>query len=148
MATIPKYSPQFPYRGNQVILSSGRVLLHSQDDSIFLFGKKAVAVSTTGTFNVDANNGVVIASPIIELGLTAATAGNQVIRGNDFLQQFDRILLQLEALAADLATLRSNPEDLSEAITRIVGSAEILQGIIKGVRPTLQSTLSNVTYTL
>jgi hypothetical protein len=148
MAVPPKYSPQFPYTGNQIIISSGRVLLHSKDDSIFLFGKKAVGISTTGTFNIDANKGVIIAAPIIELGLTAATNGNQVIRGNDFLIQLDRVLLQLQAVATELAALKSNPEDLASAVVTIGFSAEVLEGIIRSVRASLPSTLSGVTYTI
>ena len=34
------YKPEFPYKGNQVIISSGRVTNHSYDDFIFMFGKK------------------------------------------------------------------------------------------------------------
>ena len=39
------YVPQFPYTGNQAIITSGRVTHHSYDDFIFLFGKKGVAIN-------------------------------------------------------------------------------------------------------
>ena len=48
------FKPEFPYKGNQVIISSGRVLLHAKEDFIFLFGKKGVGISTPNTFNIDA----------------------------------------------------------------------------------------------
>ena len=33
---IVMYKPEFPYKGNQVIISSGRVTNHSYDDFIFI----------------------------------------------------------------------------------------------------------------
>ena len=61
------YVPQFPYIGNQVIITSGRVTQHSYDDFIFLFGKKGVAISSPATFTVDANERTIVASPKIEV---------------------------------------------------------------------------------
>lgn len=63
--------PQFPYYGNQVILSSDRVVLHSKKDAIFLFGKAAVGLSSTGTVNMDAKKEVNISSPKVYLGNAA-----------------------------------------------------------------------------
>ncbi len=34
------YVPEFPYKGKQIIISSGRVIVHAKEDSVFLFGKK------------------------------------------------------------------------------------------------------------
>jgi len=68
MAVIQPYKPVFPYKGNQLILSSERVTLHAKNDAIFLFGKKAVGLSSTNTINLDASNKVIVAAPVIELG--------------------------------------------------------------------------------
>ena len=38
-----QYKPEFPYRGNQIIIDSGRVLLNSKEDSTFILGKKPLA---------------------------------------------------------------------------------------------------------
>jgi hypothetical protein len=65
------FTPTFPYLGNQVIISSGRVVNHSYDDFIFLFGKKGVSISSPATFTVDANEKTILASPKIELGYQA-----------------------------------------------------------------------------
>ena len=65
------YKPEFPYKGNQVIISSGRVTNHSYDDFIFMFGKKGVSISSPATFTVDATESTSISSGFIELGLRA-----------------------------------------------------------------------------
>jgi len=61
------YKPIFPYLGPQVIISSGRVLAHSKDDMIFLFGKKGIGLSTPATLNFDVGERLLITSPKIEL---------------------------------------------------------------------------------
>ena len=76
------------------MITSGRVQLHSKDDSIFLFGKKGVGLSTNGILGVDAREGVTLSAPVIELGSEAANPeyGQPIIKGNDFLTQFRRLL--------------------------------------------------------
>lgn len=146
--TLTQYRPQFPYLGNQVIISSGRVVIHSKDDAIFIFGKKAVSISSPGTFNIDANSGTVIASPKIELGLAASKVGQQVIKGNDFIIQLERLLNQIAELSEALSTLKSDSEGLAASIPGIVTKSEVLRGIAESVKGKLAGTLSNVTYTL
>jgi hypothetical protein len=82
------YTPKFPYTGNQVIITSGRVTHHSYDDFIFLFGKKGVAISSPSTFTVDANEKTIIASPKIELGFNAI---EPVLLGRTTAVQFHTI---------------------------------------------------------
>ena len=72
---------QFPYKGNQLILSSDRVLLNSKKDAIFLFGKEAVSLSSTKTINLDAYEKVLIACDKIELGYRAEEYGEPLVLG-------------------------------------------------------------------
>ena len=53
-------NPKFPFDGNQVILTSDRVTLHSKTDGVFLFGKGMVALSSTQTINLDANEKILL----------------------------------------------------------------------------------------
>lgn len=100
-----EYIPTFPYKGDQAIISSGRIIFHAKDDSIFLFGKKAVGISSVGVVNIDNYEGTSINSPKIELGLNAKTGGEAVMLGestNDILIQ---ILEDLASVGDALATL-------------------------------------------
>jgi hypothetical protein len=105
--------PEFPYKGNQIIISSGRVVAHSKDDAIFLFGKKGVGISTPATFNVDAPERTIINSNIIELGLRARLEGQPVLKGTTLIEQLDRFFTAMEAFAttvSDVANQSQSPE--------------------------------------
>ena len=92
------FTPEFPYRGDQVIISSGRVTHHSKDDFIFLFGKKGVSISSPATFTVDANEKTVIVSPLIELGLRAEIEGDPVMLGRRTAIQLGQLIDTLVSL--------------------------------------------------
>jgi hypothetical protein len=140
------FKPAFPYKGDQVIISSGRVTHHSKDDFIFLFGKKGVSISSPATFTVDANERTTIASPIIELGLRAALDGEPVLLGNRTVFQLGQLLDNLTSLGSGLAAL--NESNLAGAIPQIVAAAKILAETAPIIRGQLQGNcLSNTTFT-
>jgi hypothetical protein len=65
------YTPEFPYKGNQAIINSGRVLFNAKDDSVFFFAAKSIGLSSSGTINFDSTDSCIINSPKIYLGLNA-----------------------------------------------------------------------------
>lgn len=138
------YKPIFPYLGNQAIVSSGRVVIHSSDDFIFHFGKKGVAISSPATFTVDANEKTIIASPKIELGYNA---DQSVLRGNETAKQLSDVLLQIEALADILSNMKATTIETS--ITKLNTLGITLKDTAKRVSSSLNSDcLSKTTYTL
>ena len=140
------FKPEFPYKGNQVIISSGRATVHSKDDFIFLFGKKGVSISSPATFTVDANEKTVIASPLIELGLRARLEGDSVMLGNRTATQLGQLIDTLVELANGLVAL--NESNLSGAIPKIVASAKILTEVAPIIKAQLQTTCqSKITFT-
>jgi hypothetical protein len=140
------FKPEFPYKGNQVIISSGRVTHHSKDDFIFLFGKKGVSISSPATFTVDANEKTIIASPLIELGLRARLEGDPVMLGDKTAAQLGQLIDTLVELAKGLVAL--NESNLSGAIPKIVASAKILSEVAPIIKAQLQTTcLSKTTFT-
>lgn len=140
------FKPEFPYKGNQVIISSGRATVHSKDDFIFLFGKKGVSISSPATFTVDANEKTIIASPLIELGLRARLEGDPVMLGNKTATQLGQLIDTLVELANGLVAL--NESNLSGAIPKIVASAKILSEVAPIIKAQLQTTCqSKITFT-
>ena len=140
------FTPAFPYSGSQVIISSGRVLQHSKDDFIFLFGKKGVAISSPATFTVDANERTIIDSPKIELGYQAESKGEPVLLGKSTVVQLQRLLIEISALCTALEKL--NAERTQDAINPIIKAAGVLKSISKEVGASLQiNCLSKNTYT-
>lgn len=140
------YTPQFPYTGNQVIISSGRVLHHSYDDFIFLFGKKGVAISSPNTFTVDANQRTIIASRKIELGYRAEVTGEPVMLGRTTAVQLGRLLDAIQNLSDALNKLKVGEMDV--ALPLIVQTSNVLSSTAKSVKTQLGTNcLSKTTYT-
>lgn len=140
------YSPTFPYLGNQAIISSGRVVHHSYDDFIFLFGKKGVAISSPATFTVDANERTIIASPKIELGYQAESGGESILLGKTTAKQIGDLCTAIKNLADALSSMSQT--ELEIAIPGIVQTSTVLSGVAQTVSGSLNSTcLSKTTYT-
>ena len=140
------YVPQFPYLGNQVIISSGRVVTHSKDDFIFLFGKKGVSVSSPSSFTVDAEERTIIASPKIELGYQAEAGGESVLLGNSTVEQLSFLLDAIQNFSDALAEISA--EEPETAIAKIVQTATVLSGTTQTVKAQLTNfCLSNTTFT-
>lgn len=140
------YKPQFPYLGNQVIITSGRVVHHSYDDFIFLFGKKGVSVSSPATFTVDANERTIIASPKVELGYEAETKGEPVLLGKTTATQLGFLLDAIQNLSDALGKMSA--EELETSISGIIQTSKVLSGTAKTVKTQLNNAcLSKNTYT-
>lgn len=131
------FTPQFPYLGNQAIITSGRVVHHSYDDFIFLFGKKGVAISSPATFTVDANERTVIASPKIELGFQAETRGEPLLLGRSTALQLGQLLDAIIAMSDALNKLSA--ETPETAIARIKKTTTVLSDTAKTVKTQLNS---------
>ena len=140
------YTPQFPYLGNQVIITSGRVTHHSYDDFIFLFGKKGVSISSPATFTVDANERTIIASPKIELGYQAESKGEPVLLGSATVKQLGDLLIALQSMSDAINKLAVGSTD--PAIVAIKITSGVLSDTAKTVNRNLNSIcLSKNTYT-
>ena len=140
------YKPDFPYLGNQAIISSGRVIIHSKNDFIFLFGKKGIAISSPATFTVDADERTIIASPKIELGYQAEANGNPVFLGTKTSKRLAEVLDALAVFSAAIANLSAGESET--AIAAILKSAVVLNDAATRVSSSLiPECLSKTTYT-
>lgn len=131
-------NPQFPYKGNQLILSSDRVLLHSKQDAIFLFGKDAIGLSSTKTINLDAEEKVLIACDKIELGYRAELQGQPLVLGNELNRQLINLLDQL-SIAGDQLKL-ANTTNLGLAMIAIHSAGEKISSACNSLKTLLQKT--------
>lgn len=137
------YTPQFPYTGNQVIITSGRVTHHSYDDFIFMFGKKGVAISSPATFTVDANEKTIIASPKIELGFNAK---EPLLLGRTTAVQLGFLLDALSNFSTAISNFSSEEPEI--AIAEILQTSVVLADTAKTIKAQLETKcLSQNTYT-
>jgi len=129
------YRPVFPYKGNQLILTSERVTIHSKTDAIFLFGKQAVSLSSTNTINLDASNKIILAGPVIELGNKAKDLGEPIVLGDTLTTRMAQASTSNPGATAEL--LQQAGSYLGNKVNELKGQLE----------PGLSEILSKNTFT-
>jgi|TARA_B110000438_G_scaffold43809_2_gene43784 hypothetical protein len=115
-ATVPfsdaiKETPQDPrlYTGSQVIINSDRILFNTKEDNILMSSQKSVAIEAindVGLKSQQGNTNVLSDTGIVALG--KIDAGQSLILGDDFIEEFKKVLsnisLVLKALSKETAT--------------------------------------------
>ena len=133
------YKPEFPYLGEQIIINSGRVILNSKDDSVFLFGKKAIGFSS---INFDADDSIIVNAPKIYLGIGA---NEPLVKGTQLTIMLDDILEALRVLSAQLdGTQDSN----GVFLTNIITASDSLSKSVGRIKNRLKDITSKQNYTL
>jgi hypothetical protein len=97
------YQPDFPYTGDQIIVTSGRVLFNAKDDSVFLFANKSIGFSSAGTINFDSDDSCIINSPKIYLGLNATEPLVKGFRLQSYLNDLNASLSQVGIALSKIA---------------------------------------------
>lgn len=114
-------SPQFPYKSDQLILSSNRIVLHSKEDAVFVFGKAAIGLSSTQTINLDANEKILIDCQKIELGNKAESEGEPVVLGDTLNEKLIKLLELLSAAGDELQKVNTSNMGSSMDAIRTAG---------------------------
>jgi uncharacterized protein (DUF2345 family) len=143
------FRPVFPYKGNQLILTSDRVTLHSKNDAIFLFGKQAVGLSSPETINLDAGKKIILAGPIIELGNKAQDLGQPIVLGNSLNQKLLSLIDTLNSVAILLAQVSTSQQGKSMESIRQAGQLLSQQMLLlnQQLNPGSSEILSKNTFT-
>lgn len=143
--------PAFPFKEDQIILSSNRVTLHSKSDAIFLFGKGAVSLSSPQTINLDSNEKVLVYSPKIYLGNKAEISGEPVVKAVELTTVLNQLLSQLSAASVLLAQASTTDPGATAQAVRTAG--QIINKecqrliLVLGNTPQTNPIMSSVTYT-
>lgn len=137
------YIPQFPYTGDQVVVSSGRLVFHAKDDTAFIFGRKAISLSTSGSTHINSNEGVFINSKKIELGLNAQES---VIKGDTAKGELTLLYNAIARFAAAVGQLSETK--LEDAIPEIHNASAVLYDTAISLKERLPDMLSKTTKTL
>ena len=129
------YIPEFPYKGDQAIINSGRVLFNAKDDSVFLFAKKSIGLSSAGTINFDSSDAYIVNSPKIYLGLNAT---EPLVRGQRLATYLEDLNSSLSLLAKVLKGVKGVKEGvpftaLNVAGTDLAKTIELLSTQLSGI---------------
>lgn len=144
------YAPEIPYRGNQVIISSDRVHLHARRDSVLLFGKQSVALSSIGTVNLDATKSIILHSPNVKLG--SVNAVSPVVLGDLHINNLIQFLDKLSAACVQLQNVSSgekppNPE-IGAAMLSLAMFGKQVSAFCTELKQLLPTALSKTCYTV
>jgi hypothetical protein len=144
-------NPQFPYKNNQIILSSDRVILHAKEDGVFLFGKQMIALASNGTVNIDAKESIKLDSDIIELGTAAYLKGEPVVLGKKVKTLLYKLLDALEQVGYELQRVSKSGDASSWLIVK--GAGHDIENICSALKFEVDDPsgpnyiLSNTTFT-
>jgi hypothetical protein len=143
-------NPKFPFDGNQIVLTSERVVVHSKTDGVFLYGKGMVALSSTQTINLDANEKILLDCSKIELGHKAETLGQPVLLGKALIENIRTLLYTLQEAGSLLSTVSESDAassfmNVSSAGNTIYSTVSRLIAILENV-DNPQNPLSKVTF--
>lgn len=103
-------TPPSQYTGPQAIINSDRVLINAKNDTVLIFSKNAIGLSTAGSLHFNSDNICIINSPKIQLGINAT---EPILLGNKTVDLLTELLESLNLVG----------KALSDAIVH-VGDAE------------------------
>ena len=104
------------FKGNQVLLNSGRIYFNAKTDDIQLSSISSIGLNTGGSINIDAEQYICLDGPRILLGERARTASEStrepVLLGNQTERLLETLFNMLKAMARDMAkakTVKGHP---------------------------------------
>lgn len=132
------------YKGNQVIVNSGRLFFNAKEESI-LFSSKEAFSATSKTINLDGEDYIGLDAKKIYLGKNALTFESQPIILGDSLEVFMHTLLtELSALADVLSKAKTiDQKPLPSVNLRGVITKAVIEGLKKQINPGGGSTLKS-----
>lgn len=148
---VPKKVSEF--RGNQLLINSGRIVLNTKSDDIQLLSTKSIGLSSKTTVNIDSEDFVCLDAPKIFLGEKARSAGNTekepLLLGNQTEAFLETLLNILESAANDMIGAVTVKGDAIPLINKRGAQMKIALKLLKGrINPNGPSTLkSTKTYT-
>lgn len=99
------------FKGNQIVLNTGRLYLNAKEHDIQLSSIKSIGLNTEGTVNIDSTKYTCIDGSKIFLGRRARTAGDNnkeaILLGNQTEAFLGNILNILEGMARDMASAKT-----------------------------------------
>ena len=137
------------YKGEQIVLSSGRLVFNSRVNDIYLNAKRYINFSagdkvTIDVGNIDSDdeqNMFLVNAPRIQFGLDKNGVAEPIVKG----EQLDEILSQLmEALSLYSDMVASTVAVPSTVVT----SATFLKGRLKGIKINLENFKSTKSFTI
>ena len=127
------YKPEIAsqYSKEQIVLSSGRILFNAKHDSVMLFANKAIALSSSGTVNIDSNSHTIINAPKIYLGLDAHKENEPLLLGTKTNNLLKELLSSIKEFTNLIKTGGGTPQSIMAASGFLEGKALTIENTLK-----------------
>ena len=142
--SFPAISSETPntigtYNKNQIILSSGRLVLNTNSDHLILNSKKSISISSIEDIGLYSKKGNInLQSDLIKLGST--DANQSLILGDSFIKDFDYLLQSLSILCDSLTSEPTlGPTSIAASSTKIA-----IEKILKNMDSFLSKTTKTI----
>lgn len=135
------YKPEFPYKGNKLIVNSDRIIINSKKDSIFLFSNKVINFSSNEGIHFNTNKDIFMNGKNIKLGLNA---DEPLVKGNQLKNLLEKLLNDLHDIGE---TLSKSTDSNNVPITGVVTAGDSLKKSINRIKTLLNKINSNNIFT-
>ena len=116
---------EFPYKGNQALICSDRVMLYSKKENVLLYSRQNIGLAAIQNITLNSNTSIVTSNKIL---LGDAFVTEAAILGNTFTRQLTRMLTQLQSAGNRLqGASTTNPGAAAQSI-RLAGQ-EIVDAV-------------------
>ena len=86
------------FKGQQIIINSGRVFLNAKEEHILMSSKKGIGLNSD-TVNIDADRHISLDSETVYLGVQAQKKENPIILGNELEIYLRQLITEISAMA-------------------------------------------------
>lgn len=139
--TLP--APVNSYKGNQVVVSSGRLVFMSSKENILILSKKSVGVAGT-SLNLEGVDYVNLDAPKIYIGgVSSRTEQEPVMLGGVTVEWLESLFTKFERLVKNLAEMDPDPEI---GIPVLMAEAAAIQKTLPSLKNQLKTLTSSKTF--
>lgn len=131
------------YKGNQIIVNSGRIYFNAKEEGAFISAVEGVGLNAK-VVGIDADDYVGLDAKKIYLGTDAFKEKEPVLKGQTSIDWMDDHLSQFETIVKGMATMPPAPP---AAIAKMIATANAVLPVIPQLRNLLKQLLSKKVYT-
>ena len=136
------------FKGNQVIINSGRIFFNAKTDDIQLSSKDSIGLNSKESINLDSDKYICFDSPKILLGEKARTAPDSnkepVLLGNQTELLLDTLLDMLKDMSKDMAKAKTvDGKPIPNLNKRGIQMQPIINALQRQINPTGPSRLKS-----
>lgn len=140
---------EFPYKGNQALICSDRVMLYSKKENVLLYSRQEIGISAIKPVNIYSGENVIVNSPKISLG--DETADESIIKGDTFTTELVNFLANLQTVATHMSkfsesNLGAAAQDMHIAGMYLMNSTARLQNFLSPISGRKGDHLSKISY--